>query len=270
MNKLLNSEVQTTKLTDLIEPVEKIAVHAYVNNNLKMGNGKIIGQICHCIHYMTKKLEAMKTQSKCPKICERYDKWIADDYPIVVHMVPFDGLKELSTYAEATTVVDAGRTQIPANSMTVVGFYPNTQKGAQSDKDETNGDTVKNTNIKNYKFDGDDDQCAMYIFVNTDLKLSVDQMLHDSGLVTNYIIKSLENMKHQVDECPLICKKYQKWENEGCAKIVLKANTEQLNSLKLLQGSLFVSDRDTTTVVAFYPELKSIATTFANGFKLMS
>lgn len=250
---------------------DSIVVHAFINATLKMGKGKIVGQVCHAIHYITKKLETMRLQSKCPQICARYEEWERDGYKIKLHEIPSDELIELEDYEETAVVIDAGRTQIAPGSMTVIGFYPNTLKNAQSDTDNSNGDVVINNTIKNCQFEGDDEPCAMYIFINKDLKLSTENMVCEAGRVTSYVIKSLEQMKAQFEECPIICKKYQKWETEGCAKIVLKATTEQLEQLKLVSGSLYTTWKDTNviTTVAFYPNIKSETRQYTTGFGLL-
>jgi peptidyl-tRNA hydrolase len=246
-------------------------VHAFFNKNLKMGKGKITGQVCHSVHYITKNLEIMKTQSKCPNICDRYDDWINNDCPIEIHEIPFDELLELKDYHESQTVIDLGRTQIPTNSMTVVGFYPNTLKGIYDNTDESNGDVITNTDLKNYHFDGDDEECAMYIFINVDLNMDTETTAQEAGKVTSYIIRILEKMKSECEICPIECKKYQKWETEGCTKIVLKATTEQLINLRLIPGSMYSIQKDTgvITTVSFYPNLKSEMRKYTTGYKLL-
>ena len=106
----------------------------------------------------------------------------------------------------------------------------------------------------------DDDQYYMYILVNDDLKMGkgkiASQVGHVVGLITEEIIrKSYESDK--VQECYL---RYVQWKNTGHAKIILKANQEQITSFIGHSESMYILDAGRTqiapnslTVLGFYP-----------------
>lgn len=83
------------------------------------------------------------------------------------------------------------------------------------------------------------DELGMYIFVNTDLKMKSANMAEQTALVVHYLIKSLEQMKHNIDPSPELCHLYDIW-HRGCAKIVLKATHVQLEELAKLPNALHV------------------------------
>lgn len=121
-----------------------------------------------------------------------------------------------------------------------------------------------------------DDSLAMYVFINDDLKMGKGKIAGQTGHAVHYLIKSLEQMKHQCMTIPDSCKRYDRWEKEGCAKIVLKATGEQLEQLRLLPESVYVIDAGKTqiapgslTAVGFYPNTKLSMMSVTKDYKLL-
>jgi peptidyl-tRNA hydrolase len=100
----------------------------------------------------------------------------------------------------------------------------------------------------------------MYIFINTSLKMSAGKVAGQVGHLVQQIIEdviTLGNNSH-------VYKKYIEWKNDGCTKIILKANLEQINELKKRGDIYYVIDAGKTqiepgslTVVGFCPMVTS-------------
>jgi peptidyl-tRNA hydrolase len=92
-------------------------MYMVVDVTLKMDKGKMCAQTGHAVEELVRRLEAKPTAS--------YLAWRENYHTKIV--LKGDGalLRALRTkYPEAVAVIDAGLTQIPANSLTVVGFPP--------------------------------------------------------------------------------------------------------------------------------------------------
>lgn len=90
-----------------------------VRTDLKMGKGKIAAQCCHGA------IGAYKKSSK-----DKIRKWENDAYgKVILKVKTLDELTELKKLADKKgianyLVVDAGRTQIPTSSVTVLALGP--------------------------------------------------------------------------------------------------------------------------------------------------
>lgn len=102
------------KISDY-EPV----MYAFVNNDLNMGKGKIAAQVGHAVGRLIKKLIKRPTQE--------YIDWDQSFYKKIVLKATAIQMKELSEMDSAMAIHDAGRTQIPSGSLTVVAFPPRYQ-----------------------------------------------------------------------------------------------------------------------------------------------
>lgn len=92
------------------------AMYLFVNNDLSMGKGKIAGQVAHSACQMVENLVKSPTSA--------YLDWSENLHKKVVLKATEAQLHQLKLLPGAVTVHDAGRTQIPSNSLTVVGFPP--------------------------------------------------------------------------------------------------------------------------------------------------
>ena len=106
---------------------DEIAMYIVLNNDLHMGKGKLVSQGAHVVSKIIRKLESISTnKSKCDLVI-RYDDWLSNGEAKIVLKATTQQLEELLKLPESEYVMDAGRTQIAENSLTAVGFYPNTK-----------------------------------------------------------------------------------------------------------------------------------------------
>jgi peptidyl-tRNA hydrolase len=99
-----------------------------VNVDLKMGSGKIAGQVGHAACEWTRRLErALKLEESIPNaMVEHYRVWLANHEPKIVLKSSADLMKTmLREYpSKCIPIYDLGRTQVAPMSMTVVAFAP--------------------------------------------------------------------------------------------------------------------------------------------------
>lgn len=108
----------------------EVIMYLFVNHDLKMGKGKIGSQVGHCVQ---KIVEEILLDSSIPdRIKKHYKNWNDSLYVKIVLKATYSELKYLKTLPYSVTIYDAGRTQIPENSLTVVGFYPHPKKEMKS------------------------------------------------------------------------------------------------------------------------------------------
>lgn len=74
---------------------------------------------------------------------------------------------------------------------------------------------------------------VMYIFINSDLSMSKGQIAAQCCHITQLITEDLVKKSYEMYPAPSECFDYMKWKNNPTT-IILKANTEQLNSIKNL------------------------------------
>jgi len=98
-------------------PDNRPKMYLVVDSTLGMDKGKLCAQTGHAVEDLVRRLEAKPTAS--------YVAW-RENYRTKI-VLKGDGalLRSLrAKYPEAAAIIDAGLTQIPANSLTVVGFPP--------------------------------------------------------------------------------------------------------------------------------------------------
>lgn len=96
-----------------------------VNHDLGMGRGKVAGQVAHACCTITRELERdhMLHYPSPPHVLD-YKTWLKEGMAKIVLRASAAELEEIAKLPGATSVRDQGRTQIPAGSLTVVGFRP--------------------------------------------------------------------------------------------------------------------------------------------------
>ena len=111
------------KMDDRIDdgPVKLVLV---INNDLKMGKGKIAAQAGHASVTAT-----LKAGEYRPTIL---DSWLKSGQKKVCLKSSYDDLIELESKAKANgiqtvRITDAGKTQIPSGSLTVIAFGPDNE-----------------------------------------------------------------------------------------------------------------------------------------------
>ena len=91
-------------------------MYIIVNNDLGMQKGKIASQVGHVVALW---VEQMLTSNKA-----LYFKWKSTGQKKIVLKTSQTELEQLMKHSDAKFIIDAGRTQIPEHSLTVVGFLP--------------------------------------------------------------------------------------------------------------------------------------------------
>jgi PTH2 family peptidyl-tRNA hydrolase len=104
-------------------------MYIFVNNDLNMGKGKIAAQVGHIVEIMIEELvKAELTSTKKKSFLEDYNIWKRTGRKKIILKSTDEEIKRLSQLDGAHCVMDAGLTQIPSGSMTVVGFLPSSTK----------------------------------------------------------------------------------------------------------------------------------------------
>jgi Uncharacterized conserved protein len=100
-------------------------MYIFVNSDLKMRTGKISAQVGHSVQMITESIIRSAYGEYPPSDAyKNYMEWKDKKSPKIIIKATTDQLKELMKLDNCCHIIDAGRTQIPANSLTVVAFYP--------------------------------------------------------------------------------------------------------------------------------------------------
>lgn len=109
-----------------------------VRNDLKMGKGKIAGQVAHATEYILKEIVNRYHLELAKSIMESYEN---SNTPKIVLKSNLDGIRKFNIHkierekvhhfqfakqnvgCIAVVVRDAGKTQIPTNTITVIGLF---------------------------------------------------------------------------------------------------------------------------------------------------
>ena len=115
-------------MRDIIDdgPVKLVLV---INNDLKMGKGKIAAQAGHASVSATLRAGEYRPAS--------LDLWLKSGQKKICLKSSYDELIELESKAKAdgiqtVRITDAGKTQIPSGSLTVIAFGPDNEDKLQS------------------------------------------------------------------------------------------------------------------------------------------
>ena len=103
-----------------------LCMYVLVNDDLKMGKGKIAGQVAHVVGLITEEIirKSYETVKGVPDCYARYMVWKATGHAKVILKASQEQIEQLIGEPESMYIRDAGRTQIAPNSLTVLGFYP--------------------------------------------------------------------------------------------------------------------------------------------------
>jgi len=89
-----------------------------------MSKGKIASQVGHVVQLITEEIiRSAYEQHPVPASYFSYMKWKTNCKKIVLKATT-EQLKILMQQKEARHIIDNGKTQVPSNSLAVVGFYP--------------------------------------------------------------------------------------------------------------------------------------------------
>jgi PTH2 family peptidyl-tRNA hydrolase len=104
---------------------DKYNMYVLVNDDLKMGKGKIAGQVGHVVGLITEEIIRKSYETKkVPDCYLRYIKWKNTGHSKIILKATCDQITSFIGHPESMYILDAGKTQIAPNSLTVLGFYP--------------------------------------------------------------------------------------------------------------------------------------------------
>jgi peptidyl-tRNA hydrolase len=110
-------------------------MYLVVRTSLGMGTGKTAAQVGHAVGMLTRLMEQVSRNPDAAKDKERRlaEEWYATDYAKIVLAADEKEFAKASALGPPhVTVVDNGRTEITAGSLTVVGFWPMRRSAAPS------------------------------------------------------------------------------------------------------------------------------------------
>lgn len=102
-------------------------MYIFVNSDLGMGKGKIAAQVGHVVQMVTDEILRGHYEKRGPGLeaaFKVYKQWLSLGGRKIVLKASQQKLDELAQIPSSRKVYDAGKTQIPSGSLTVVGFFP--------------------------------------------------------------------------------------------------------------------------------------------------
>lgn len=121
----MSVESKVDQVVEVAEKSKEYAMYIFVNMDLKMEKGKIAGQVGHLCQRITADIIRMGYEiSPVPQEYIDYMLWESNGSKKVVLKATQEQMIELIKMPNVRYIIDAGRTQIPSGSMTVVGFFP--------------------------------------------------------------------------------------------------------------------------------------------------
>jgi len=100
-------------------------MYILVNDDLKMGKGKIAGQVGHVVGLITEEiLVNYYTTDKKRDSYQNYILWKNTGQAKIILKATEEQIRSFIGCPETMYILDAGRTQIAPDSLTVLGFYP--------------------------------------------------------------------------------------------------------------------------------------------------
>jgi len=107
---------------------DKLYMYVLVNDDLKMGKGKIAGQVGHVVGLITEEIirKSYESSKGVPDCYLRYVKWKHLGHAKIILKATTEQINSLIGEPESIYILDAGLTQIAPDSLTVLGFYPRT------------------------------------------------------------------------------------------------------------------------------------------------
>ncbi len=101
------------------------AMYIIVNNDLKMSKGKIASQVGHITELIAEKIMSeLYENSSTSTLSFAFRKYTKTGRKKVILKGTEKDIDAIKDDKDAFYIVDAGRTEIPENSLTVVGFLP--------------------------------------------------------------------------------------------------------------------------------------------------
>lgn len=102
----------------------EIKQYFFVNADLKMTPGKVASQVAHVSQFITEEIIRSGYEKRPPpESYFTYMIWKKNCIKIILSATK-EQLLELQKLPESRSVIDNGQTEVPDNSLTVVGFFP--------------------------------------------------------------------------------------------------------------------------------------------------
>ena len=261
-----------------------IIMNIIINASLHMSLGKLCGQIGHIVHTITD--EIIKKHITYTEQYDRYIQWKDSGCKINIFTLSEKYMNDFIkiNYSEMRYIKDAGKTQIASGSLTIIGFFPNSNKNIMDIFDKCDKipniqhvcniilHISNNINIKNeiisYK-KSSIPEMTMYICVNNDIVYKLDKyiiiqnIVNITQFVINRILLSASNKKNVPDYFV----RYTHWNKNGAKKVVLNVSQKQLEEMILLEESNYLTLDDNIIIVIFFPSC-TLKTLF-NTYKLL-
>jgi PTH2 family peptidyl-tRNA hydrolase len=133
-NLIIDKDDLQIQLKEPISP--PYAMYILINNDLKMEKGKIAGQVGHIVQRIIEAIlpTAIKIKNnelnindlddETKNIILSYEEWRKNGMAKIVLKATQPELEEIIKNYNVLYIRDLGLTQIPPNSLTVIGFYP--------------------------------------------------------------------------------------------------------------------------------------------------
>lgn len=108
------------------ESNSELYMYVLVNDDLKMGKGKIASQVGHVVGMITEEIirKSYESNKGIPDCYLRYVSWKNNGSGKIILKASEEQIKRFIGHPETAYVVDAGRTQVVPDSLTALGFYP--------------------------------------------------------------------------------------------------------------------------------------------------
>ncbi len=104
-----------------------MAMYIFINTTIKMDKGKIAGQVGHAVQKLIEDILTNHAYSKTfesKKIMNDYANWRSNGMAKIVLKATEEELEQIRKQPHCAMVRDAGLTQIPPNTLTVIGLLP--------------------------------------------------------------------------------------------------------------------------------------------------
>lgn len=109
-----------------MEQTNPLCMYVLVNEDLKMGKGKIASQVGHVVGLITEEIirKSYEVSKGVPDCYQRYMEWKMSGHAKIILKATEAQIIGLIGESESIYIRDAGHTQIAPDSLTVIGFYP--------------------------------------------------------------------------------------------------------------------------------------------------
>ena len=116
-------------MPEVNQETKRYVMYILVNTDLKMEKGKIAGQVGHVVGIITEEIIRKAYESVTPESMQdyqHYKNWIKKDMytKVVLKATEAEMRNIIKTENKCRYIIDAERTQIAPDSLTVVGFFP--------------------------------------------------------------------------------------------------------------------------------------------------